>query len=186
MGGPGTFIRPENLMKRLVMLAALVAKMLGYAGALAVVAMMLHISLDVILRNAFRFSMDTVPEIVARYYMTALAFLPLAWLEIRRDMISVELLDFALSARTRRISDILVMALAAVVYSLLAWTNWDKALSEARVGTLVEIATYKMPVWHSFFFAPIGFTLAALVCVILALGRAFPSLGAPLETAHER
>lgn len=174
-------------MKRLVMLAAIVAKLLGYVGALAVVAMMLHISLDVILRNAFRLSLDTVPEIVARYYMTALAFLPLAWLEIRRDMISVELLDFALSARSRRVSDALVMLLAAVVYGLLAWTNWDKALSETRVGTLVEIATYKMPVWHSFYFAPIGFTLAAFACALLALGRAVPSLGAPLEeAAHER
>ena len=67
-------------MHRLVTLAAQVAKLLGYLGALAVVAMMLHISLDVILRNAFRISLDTVPEIVARYYMTALAFLPLAWL----------------------------------------------------------------------------------------------------------
>lgn len=174
-------------MQRLVSLAAIVAKMLGYLGALAVVAMMVHISLDVILRNAFRLSMDTVPEIVARYYMTALAFLPLAWLEIRRDMISVELLDFALSARTRRVSDALVMVLATVVYALLAWTNWDKALSETRVGTLVEIATWKMPVWHSFYLAPIGFTLAAVVSALLAIGRIFPNIGAPLEeAAHER
>lgn len=170
-------------MRPLVTLAALVAKTLGYIGALAVVAMMLHISLDVILRNAFRISMDTVPEIVARYYMTALAFLPLAWLEIRRDMISVELLDFTLSARARRWSDLLVMLIACVIYALLAWTNWDKALSETRVGTLVEIATYKMPVWHSFWFPAIGFTLAALVTALLALGRLFPAVGAPLEDA---
>lgn len=174
-------------MNRLVTLAALAAKFLGYIGALAVVAMMLHISLDVILRNAFRISLDTVPEIVARYYMTALAFLPLAWLEIRRDMISVELLDFALSGRTRRVSDALVMLVAAVIYTLLAWTNWDKALSETRVGTLVEIATYKMPVWHSFYFSAVGFTLAAVISAILALGRLVPAIGDPLEeTAHER
>jgi TRAP-type C4-dicarboxylate transport system permease small subunit len=174
-------------MQRLVTLAALVAKTLGYVGALAVVAMMLHISLDVILRNAFRYSMNTVPEIVARYYMTALAFLPLAWLEMRRDMISVELLDFALSSRARRISDVAVMLLASVVYGLLAWTNWGKAMKETRVGTLVEIADYKMAVWHSFYFAPIGFTLAALVCLLLAFGRVFPAIGTPIEEAvHER
>ena len=174
-------------MRRLVTLAAIAAKTLGYIGALAVVAMMLHISLDVFLRNAFRISLDTVPEIVARYYMTALAFLPLAWLEIRRDMISVELLDFTLSARARRVSDALVMVLAAVIYGLLAWTNWDKALSETRVGTLVEIATYKMPVWHSFYFSALGFTLATLVSALLAIGRFFPAVGARFEEAgHER
>lgn len=170
-------------MSRLVTIAARIAKILGYVSALAVVAMMLHICLDVALRNLFRVSLDTVPEIVARYYMTALAFLPLAWLEIRRDMISVELLDFALPPGARRISDIAVMAVAAVVYGLLAWTNWGKALSETRVGTLVEIATYKMPVWHSFYFSAVGFTLATLVCILLTLGRVFPAIGAPLSEA---
>ena len=174
-------------MRRLVTLAGVAAKTLGYVGALAVVAMMLHISLDVFLRNTFRISLDTVPEIVARYYMTALAFLPLAWLEIRRDMISVELLDFTLSARARRLSDALVMVIATVIYGLLAWTNWDKALSETRVGTLVEIATYKMPVWHSFYFSALGFTLATLVSALLAIGRVCPVVGAPFEEAgHER
>ena len=170
-------------MHLLVTLAARAAKFFGYLGALAVVAMMLHIGLDVILRNAFRISLDTVPEIVARYYMTALAFLPLAWLELRRDMISVELLDFALSSRARRLSDILVLLIAAIVYALLAWTNWDKALSETRVGTLVEIATYKMPVWHSFWFAAVGFTVATFVSALLAVGRLVPAIGAPLEDA---
>lgn len=173
-------------MQRLINLAAGLARMMGYVGALAVVAMMLHISLDVFLRNAFRISMNTVPEVVARYYMTALAFLPLGWLELRRQMISVELLDFTLSNRARRLSDVAVMMVAAVVYGLLAWTNWDKALGEARVGTLVEIASTKMAVWHSFFFAPVGFTLAALACAILALGRVMPALGQSLDEAvHE-
>ena len=174
-------------MHSLVSLAARLAKWMGYIGAIAVVAMMAHICVDVALRNTIRLSLDTVPEIVARYYMTALAFLPLAWLEIRRDMISVELQDFALSPASRRVPDAAVMACAAVIYGLLAWTNWDKALSEARVGTLVEIATYKMPVWHSFFFAPIGFSLAAIISAILAIGRIYPPLATPLEeVSHER
>lgn len=174
-------------MRSLVLFSARLARLLGYAGALAVVAMMLHICLDVFLRDLFRISMNTVPEIVARYYMTALAFLPLAWLEIRRDMISVELLDFVLTNPARRLSDAVVLLLAAAAYGLLAWTNWTKAFSETRSGTLVEIATYKMPVWHSYYFAPAGFTLAAFCCLMLAVGRLVPAIGTPLdEIAHER
>ena len=172
-------------MSGLVLFAARVAKFFGYLGALAVVAMMLHICLDVVLRNFFRISLDTVPEIVARYYMTALAFLPLAWLEMRRDMISVELLDFVMKPGVRRVSDVAVMVIAAVIYGLLAWTNWTKALSETRTGTLVEIASYKMPVWHSFYFPAVGFTCAGLICVLLAIGQLFPSVGAPLNEATE-
>ncbi|MEC7761184.1 MAG: TRAP transporter small permease subunit [Pseudomonadota bacterium] len=172
-------------MRQLVSIARMIARIMGYIGAFAVVAMMLHISLDVVLRNAFRISMNTVPEIVARYYMTALAFLPLGWLELRRQMISVELLDFAMTDRMRQYSDAAVMVVAAVIYGFLAWTNWDKALSETRVGTLVEIATYKMPVWHSFYFAPIGFTLAALITALLAFGYLNPTLAAQLDEAEE-
>ena len=130
-------------MQRLISLAVSVARIMGYLGALAVVAMMIHISIDVFLRNLFRFSMNTVPEVVSRYYMTALAFLPLGWLELRRQMISVELLDFALTPTLRRISDIAVLLVASGVYGLLAWTNWGKAFSETRVGTLVEIASFR-------------------------------------------
>lgn len=173
-------------MRNLITFAQKIARFMGYVGALAVVAMMLHISLDVVLRNAFRISMNTVPEIVARYYMTAVAFLPLGWLEFRRQMISVELIDFALSKNARRFSDASVMLVASVVYAFLAWTNWDKAFSETRVGTLVEIATYKMPVWHSFYLAPIGFTLAAVVAALMAIGYAFPTYSAEIKEAqHE-
>ena len=172
-------------MGKLIALARRIARIMAYIGAIAVVAMMLHITLDVALRNLFRISMNTVPEIVARYYMTALAFLPLGWLELRRQMISVELIDFALSDRMRRFSDAAVMVVAAAVYSFLAWTNWDKAVSETRVGTLVEIATYKMPVWHSFYFAPVGFTLAALITALLAIGYMSPKIAAELDEAEQ-
>ncbi|HBZ45608.1 MAG TPA: TRAP transporter small permease [Maritimibacter sp.] len=170
-------------MGKLITAAMWTARVMGYIGAFAVVAMMLHITLDVLLRNLFNISMNTVPEIVARYYMTALAFLPLGWLELKRQMISVELIEFVLTDRIRRYSDAVLMVIAAVVYGFLAWTNWDKAISETRVGTLVEIATYKMPVWHSFYFAPVGFTLATVVSVLLALGYLIPNLGSKLEEA---
>lgn len=170
-------------MQSLVKLATGIARVMGYVGALAVVAMMLHISIDVFLRDVFRYSMNTVPEVVARYYMTALAFLPLGWLEFRRQMISVELLDFVLTPTSRRLSDALVLVIASVAYGLLAWTNWDKAISETRSGTLVEIATYKMPVWHSFYFAPVGFTLACLCCAVMAVGQISPRIGTQIDEA---
>ncbi|MBV7410948.1 TRAP transporter small permease [Maritimibacter sp. DP1N21-5] len=171
-------------MTSLIVFVQRIARIMGYIGALAVIAMMLHISLDVLLRNLFRYSMNTVPEIVARYYMTAVAFLPLGWLEFRRQMISVEVIEFALTPRLRRFSDASVMAIAAVIYGYLAYTNWDKALSETRVGTLVEIATYKMPVWHSFYFAPVGFTLATIVSVLMALGYLFNTTATQIQEAE--
>jgi TRAP-type C4-dicarboxylate transport system permease small subunit len=164
-------------MKTLLRTAATLNRALAFVGALAVVAMMLHITLDVVLRNLFRTSLNTAPEIVARYYMVGIAFLPLAWVEQRRDMISVELVDFAMTPLWRRISDLSVMLAAMVIYGLLAWATWPKAIKEAKAGALVELGTLKMPIWHSYFLPPVGFTLAAFACAV--------SLLVLLRPAHE-
>lgn len=141
-------------------------RILALIAAIGTVAMMLHICLDVILRNFFRISMDTAPEVVARYYMVLIAFLPLAWLERRDGMVSVEILEWILSRRMRQISDIMVALLSAVAYSILAWTTGKSALGHYKIGTYVEFANFDMPVWHSYFLPPIGFGLAVLICLV--------------------
>jgi TRAP-type C4-dicarboxylate transport system permease small subunit len=144
-------------------------RLLALIGAIGTVAMMLHICLDVALRNLFRISLDTTPEVVARYYMVVVAFLPLAWLERQNGMISVELLEWALGPRLRRISDVFVALFSTLVYGVLAWTTARSALQHFQVGTFVEFTDYKMPVWHSHFLPPLGFALAASVCLLKAV-----------------
>lgn len=170
-------------MKFLLILSSRLNTLLALIGAAAVVAMMAHICLDVALRNLFRHSMNSAPEIVARYYMVGIAFLPLAWLEQRRDMIQVELLDFAMSDRIRRWSDVTVMLIAALVYLMLARATWPKAFSEMRTGAFVELVNMKMPVWHSYFLPPLGFSIAVVACLLTALVIARPQF-ADLDGYH--
>lgn len=165
-------------MKTLLFLSSRLNTLLAYIGAAAVVAMMAHICLDVALRNLFRISMNSAPEIVARYYMVGIAFLPLAWLEQRRDMIQVELLDFAMTDRMRHASDVVVMLVAALVYGMLARATWPKAFSEMKTGAFVELVNIKLPVWHSYFLPPIGFSIAMIACLLTALVIARPGLAA--------
>ncbi|AMM86355.1 TRAP transporter small permease [Martelella sp. AD-3] len=162
-------------MTALVRLAAVVARILAFIGAAGVVMMMVHISLDVALRNLFRISIPVTTEMVARYYMVATAFLPLSWLELRREMVSVELFDFALTRPVRRVSDALVCLLSAVVYASLSWATWNSALSNFRSGTYVELASMKMPVWHSYFLPSAGFAIAALTCLLLTFQDLHPA-----------
>ncbi len=110
-------------------------RILALIGSIGTVAMMLHICVDVVLRDFFRISLDTTPEVVARYYMVVVAFLPLAWLERRNGMISVELLEWALDARARQASDVFVALFSALVYGVLAWTTARSALQHFHVGT---------------------------------------------------
>jgi len=149
--------------------ASRAVRVLALIAAIGTVAMMLHICIDVVLRNLFRVSLDTAPEIVARYYMVVVAFLPLAWLERRDGMVSVELLEWVLPPRLRQISDILVALMSVAAYSVLAWTTMKSAMGHYKVGTYVEFVDFKMPVWHSYFLPPAGFILAALICLVKAV-----------------
>lgn len=157
---------------------------MSLVAAAAILAMMLHICLDVLLRNLFRYSMNATPEVVARYYMVAVAFLPLGWLHLRDEMISVELLDGFLPAMARRVQTVLIALVGAGIYGTLLWVTGRKALSEMRTGTMVEIGTDKLVVWHSYFLPPIGFALATVACLLVALAALRPALAADMpETA---
>ncbi len=158
----------NSAMRALFTFATRSVRVLALIGSVGTVAMMLHICFDVALRDVFRISLDTTPEVVARYYMVIVAFLPLAWLERRNGMISVELLEWALGRRARQLSDILVALFSALVYGVLAWTTARSALQHFEVGTFVEFTDWKMPVWHSYFLPPLGFVLAAVVCLLKA------------------
>jgi len=171
-------------MPGLFRLAEGLCRALSLIGAAAVVAMMLHISLDVALRSLFRISMNTAPEIVARYYMTAIAFLPLGLLHLRAQMVSVELLDFITPQIVQRVQTLLIALAAAGLYGVLSHQAWLKALREARTGTLVEIGTYKMPVWHSFFVPAVGFSVAVLACFLVALASLWPGLRDDAQGEH--
>jgi len=144
-------------------------RILALIGSVGTVAMMFHICVDVVLRDFFHISIVTTPEVVARYYMVIVAFLPLAWLETRNGMVSVELLEWALGRRARQLSDIFVALFSVLIYGVLAWTTAKTALQQFHVGTYVEFTNFRMPVWHSYFLPPLGFVLAGIVCLLRAL-----------------
>jgi TRAP-type C4-dicarboxylate transport system permease small subunit len=73
------------------------AQFLALVGAIGVLLMMLHVGADIASRNIFGRPIPATNEIVSRYYMVLIAFLPLAWVEQRRrSMVSVEVLDSVL------------------------------------------------------------------------------------------
>jgi len=172
-------------MRMMIAFTVWLCRALALFGGAAVVLMMVHVTLDVALLNLFRISMNTTPEIVARYYMVAVAFLPLGWLTLRNQMISVELLDYVLPVSLRRGSDVLIALIGVGVYGILTYATWFKALREMRSGTFVELVRFQMPVWHSYFIVPAGFALATLACALLAVILLVPSARAELTARTE-
>ena len=146
-----------------------VSQGLALLGAVGVVALLLHVGIDVVTRNLFGRPIPATNEIVSRYYMVLIAFLPLAWVERGRAMISVEVLDAVMSRPFRRISDSLVAALAAVIYAAIAWVTWADAVKNWRIGSFVDVLGREVPVWPTYFLPPAGFLLAAAVTALRAV-----------------
>lgn len=152
---------------------------LALLGTLGILLMVVHVTLDVVLRSTLSVSIPATVELVTRYYLITLALLPLGWVEWRREMIAVEALEGVMGQRLVRISDVLVSLLSAVVYAVLAIATWGKAMEQYAIGSYVMSLNFPMPVWPTYFVLPIAFALAAVVCVVrvpfLARGAAHPA-----------
>lgn len=172
-------------MSPLVWFSTWLCRALSILGGLAVVLMMLHITLDVVLLNLFRISMDSTPDIVARYYMVAVAFLPLGWISLRGQMISVELVDMILPGWMRRLSDFTIALSGAAVYGLLTYATWLKALREMASGSFVDLVSFHLPIWQSHFIVPMGFGLATLASGLMALALLSKTARAQIEALAE-
>jgi TRAP-type C4-dicarboxylate transport system permease small subunit len=149
-----------------------VAQGLALLGAIGVVALLLHVGIDVVMRNLFGQPIPATNEIVSRYYMALIAFLPLAWVERGRAMISVEVLETMMPRALRRVSDMLVAALAALIYAAIAWVTWADAVKNWKIGAFVDVLGRQLPVWPTYFLPPAGFLLAAAVTLLRAVQMA--------------
>ena len=150
-------------------LADKLSRMLAFVAAIGVLAMMIHVCADILSRALTGASLPATVEMVSYYYMLLVAFLPLAWVERRSGMISVELLDFMLSPRMRRVSDLLIAALGVVIYAVMAYASWLTAVRNYETGTFVVALQTKIITWPGYFLPPAGFALAAIIVTVRLL-----------------
>lgn len=139
---------------------------LAVIGALATVLLMLHVFADVVMRNLQNRPIPATFELVTNYYMVALAFIPLAWVEKSGGMVQVEVINAALGSGLMRVSDALVALISAVIYGVLAWVTLNVALRNTGIGSYVMTNQIRVPTWPAYWLPPLGFSLAAAVCAL--------------------
>ena len=136
---------------------------LAVLGSIAILALMLHVAADVVLRNVANMPIPATYEIVTNYYMIALAFIPLAWVERRGGMVSVEAVDPLLSSRLLFISDRIVALVSTAIYAALSWFTLKTALVNYAAGTFAMAQNVSIPIWPAYFLLPLGFSLSMTV-----------------------
>ena len=158
--------------------------LLAVVACIAVVLMMLHITVDVTMRLIGSPIPATV-TIVPHYYMLPIIFLPLALTERNDAHITVEILAQLLARGVQRGLAVLAWAVSAGVFGMLAYQTTLDALDKTEKGTFMMEVDWRIPIWASYYFLPVGFAAVVLVLVYriaVTLSGARSGLG---ETRHD-
>jgi TRAP-type C4-dicarboxylate transport system permease small subunit len=133
-----------------------------FVGGVSLIAMMLHITLDVAMKYAFNSPVPATLETVSYYYMAGVAFLPLAGLERHDALIHVELFYEKLPEGVRWLVLALALLLAAGYCGAAAWAAVKPAMHAYDVGAYT-VGLVALITWPTRFLPIIGFGLLATV-----------------------
>jgi len=153
-------------MEQLNMLVEKLSKVLLVIGGIAIILMMLHISIDVASKYLLGHSINGTLEIVAWYYMISCVFLPLAYVQARRQNLTVELFTGGLPDRAKSLIDGIV-ALASIAYTgLLTSLVFQRAVKSTVEWEIQDVTYFDMPVWPVRWILPLSFGLMSLVFLL--------------------
>lgn len=147
-------------------------------AAIGLLAMMVHISLDVLSDLLFNDPIAVTSAYVTQYYMIAVAFLPLAAAEYRGGHIGVDLVVNKLPARTKKGLHLVTLLITLGVYLLLTAQAWEQAVKKLGINAFIMEQDTRVSVWPSFFILPLSFAVISLLIAakfgLCLLGRPEP------------
>lgn len=150
-------------------------------GAVLVVLMAVHIVTDIVSRALFRISLELTSEIVARYYMTAIVFLPLAVVEQRGAHIIAETFTDPLPPRALLFLQGAIGIVVALFAGLVAWLSLTEAVTKTAANELLQSAHATIPIWPTRWFLPVGFGLFCLTAALRGVRRILAAVQARAE-----
>lgn len=154
-------------------------------GSTVLCLMMLQVVFDVFLRSLAGAGVPATPDLVSKYYMVAVSFLPLAITEVKRRHIEATIFTEALGGRAKQGVFLLGFLLGCVVYALLFYGATAEAISQTSRGTYVEAGVVRFLTWPSYWILPVSFGLMLAMMLMRSLqviaGRFTEAPHDPLE-----
>ena len=150
-------------------------------GGVSLIAMMLHITLDVVMKYLFNSPVPATLETVSYYYMAGVAFLPLAGLERNGTLIHVELFYDMMPEGVRWLVLALALLLALGYCGAAGYAAVKPAVHAYDVGAYA-VGVSTLITWPTRFLPIVGFGLLATVLAWkLALHLSHPWKVVPAE-----
>jgi TRAP-type C4-dicarboxylate transport system permease small subunit len=154
----------EKLLKAL-------ANALAVCAGVAMMLMMAHIVADVAWKYALNDPVDGTTEVVAAYYMTAIVFLPLAYVALAGEHLDVILFTQRLSGRPLKILTLFGLLATALYLGFICYHGVVEAIRRTAEGEAWETSAKLLGVWPGRWFLPIGMGAMGL-CVLAIFLRA--------------
>lgn len=148
------------------MFARMIERASTLIGALALILMMLQIAVDVLLRNFTGSAIPATADLVSKYYMVAVAFVPLALADLHRRHIEATIFTDRLRGAPRRLVELFGVSLSLVAFALVGWGATQEALKNTARGSYVDAGLIQVPTWPGYWILPLGFGLMVLVLVL--------------------
>lgn len=155
-------------MTRATGLCRRIADGLFALALLAGAAMMTHVTVDVLARSLLARPLPGTNEVVAAYYMIAVAFLPWAHLALADRHITVDMFVARLGRRWRAGLDLFARLVTILYMAVFTWQSWIGALRRTARGEVLEIPTGFLPAWPGRWLLPVA-GAAMLVALVLRL-----------------
>ncbi|MBA83835.1 TRAP transporter small permease [Thalassobius sp. S69A] len=137
-----------------------------WVGSAILILMALQIVIDVAMRNLLGAGFPATAEIVSKYYMLAVSFLPIAYAELQRRHVEASIFTDMMPRKTHGVIYALGFALSLIVYCLLAWGTGKEALHQTKRGAYVEAGAMDFYTWPGTWILPFCFGLMAIVVAL--------------------
>lgn len=132
--------------------------------AIPILVMMVHVTLDVLMKYILRSPIPGTLEVVSYYYMVAIVVLPAAFVELTRQSIAVDLFYQLMPSWLQAVCVAAVLLFSAAAYGMLAWITWPDAVRSLRMNEMV-MGPVDVVIWPARFLLPITMTVTAIVCL---------------------
>lgn len=151
-------------------------------GGIVLCLMMVQVVVDVFLRAILGAGVPATPDLVSKYFMVTVSFLPVAYTEVERRHIEATIFTDKLKGRAMQAIYFLGFAVALTVFLLLTYGTLNEALLQTKKGAYIESGVIRFVTWPSYWILPISFGAMALVMAIRVLSVL---RGTFADTAHD-
>jgi TRAP-type C4-dicarboxylate transport system permease small subunit len=154
-----------TVRERLHKLIEQISTALAWVAYIIIVLMALHITSSVVLRWVTGRDIPVTTETATYYYMVALTFLPLAFVEMKNKHLNAEFLYALFPSRIQKVITLLTTLLMLTYIAFLSFRTLINAMERTRSEEVISTATGLYAIWPARWILPISLAITVLFVV---------------------